>query len=106
MWILHDYIISEDNGCFLWRRHLADGVFMFGRCTLGSDVLILHSYDCIEHFAEKAEYDIWRITAYFMTVNESGSVNVYNVSDGETVSDKVKSDIGTQVGCTLRFRQG
>lgn len=106
MWKLHDYFISEDGGLLLWRIFLAEGLFMCGKCTLGGGVLILHAYDSIEPFDGSSDYEKWDRTEYFMTVTESGNVQIYNVSDGKPADDKVKSEIGTQVGCTLRFRQG
>lgn len=85
---------------------MTDNVVMSGGCTILPDVLVLHSYDNIGEEILGEPQSLWTKTKYYMTVSDSGVTRLYHSETGEEVSDEIKREIGTQIGCTMRFRQG
>ena len=106
MWILGDYFISQNNDGYFWKRHLADELFMLGRCTVNGSVLILHAYENMDEEAFPGNLEKWNSTEYYMTVSETGVTEIFTCADNLPVDGEIKKQIGTQIGCTMRYRQG
>lgn len=87
-----------------WKMRMSGDVVMSGVCTLMPDVLVLHTYDDIKEEAVPEPQQLWDKTGYYMTVSESGVTHIYNTADGEEAPDEIKKQLGTQIGCTMRFR--
>jgi len=103
---LFDYIIEYGDE-LRWRCGFGEGeLTMSGGCTLDEklSLLILHGYEDMSAEDMPEAETLWSKSDYYMTVSETGNTNIYNVSDGESVSDEVKQKIGIGVGCTMRFR--
>ncbi|MGE4318113.1 MAG: hypothetical protein AB7E96_04315 [Deferribacterales bacterium] len=91
---------------YRWQKALTDELVMSGDCTLSGDVLILHSYDSIAEGSVPEADGEWSTTDYYMTVSETGVTEIRKCSDGSMADDNMKKEIGTRIGCTMRFRQG
>ncbi len=103
---LDGYLISQNDGMYQWQKALTDELVMTGACTLSGGVLILHSYDTIADGAVPEPDGEWDLTEYYMTVSETGVTEIRKCSDGSMADDNTKKEIGTRIGCTMRFRQG
>lgn len=104
MYDLNGFIITTKNDNLCWMMRMSGNIVMSGMCTLMPDVLVLHTYDniCEENVPEPQQ--VWDRTKYYMTVSDSGVTHIYKTEDGEEAPDEVKREIGTQIGCTMRFR--
>lgn len=106
MWNLNGIIITKNEDGYHWKQSLTDELVMTGKCTVNGRVLILHSYESVEPEKLPEVQDNWDITEFYMTVSETGVTEIFNSSGGDPVSGEIKKEIGTQVGCTMRYRQG